>query len=182
MNPSAWIVRWSHLLAPQTTVLDVACGSGRHLQWFLDHRHRVTGIDRDIDQARQLFANAELVCSDIENDPWPLTVEGHTRTFGAVIVTNYLWRPLMPAVLDSVAPGGVLLYETFASGNEKFGRPARADFLLQPGELLRTFASLQVIAYENGFLENPPRFVQRIAAVRPQNEAAPLLESSRCVL
>jgi SAM-dependent methyltransferase len=182
LNPSAWIVRWAHLLEPQSTVLDVACGSGRHLQWFADRGHRVTGVDRDIDQAYQRLPGAELVCTDIESDPWPLAVNGHARTFGAVIVTNYLWRPLMPAVLSSVAPGGVLLYETFASGNEKLGRPARADFLLQPGELLRTCVGLQVVAYENGFLENPPRFVQRIAAVRPQNEATPLRDSSRCAL
>ena len=182
LNPSAWIVRWSHLLEPQSTVLDVACGSGRHLRWFAEHGHQVTGIDRDIDQAHQRFVDAELVCADIENAPWPLAPNGRVRTFGAVIVTNYLWRPLMPALLDSVAPGGVLLYETFASGHEQFGRPSRADFLLQPGELLRMCASLQVIAYENGFLENPPRFVQRIAAARPQNDATPRMESSRCAL
>ena len=182
MNPSDWIVRWSHLLKPASTVLDVACGSGRHLQWFTDHGHSVSGIDRNIDQARQRLPDAELVSIDMENNPWPLAVDGRARTFGAVIVTNYLWRPLMPQVLASVAPGGVLLYETFASGNEKLGRPARGDFLLQPGELLRTCSGLQVVAYENGFLENPPRFVQRIAAVRPQDEAGPPLESSRCAL
>jgi hypothetical protein len=118
----------------------------------------------------------------MENDPWPLAANGQVRTFGAVIVTNYLWRPLMPVVLSSVAPGGVLLYETFATGNEKLGRPARPDFLLRPGELLRTFASLQVVAYENGFLDNPPRFVQRIAAIRPLNEASSPVESSQCAL
>ncbi len=182
LKPSAWIVRWSQLLEPQATVLDVACGSGRHLQWFAEHGHTVTGIDRDIDQARQRFPGAELVCADMENEPWPLGANGHPRTFGAVIVANYLWRPLMPTVLDCLAPGGVLLYETFASGNEKFGRPARADFLLEPGELLRTCASLQVIAYENGFLDNPARFIQRIAAIRPKNGAGQLVEPSRCVL
>jgi hypothetical protein len=160
----------------------VACGSGRHLKWFADHGHSVTGIDRDVHQARQYLPNTELVRADIENDPWPLVLEGHARTFGAVIVTNYLWRPLLPLVLASVMPDGVLLYETFASGNEKLGRPARADFLLQPGELLRACASLQVVAYENGFLENPPRLVQRIAAVRPRNEMTLLLESTRCAL
>jgi SAM-dependent methyltransferase len=182
LNPSAWIVRWSHLLEPQSTLLDVACGPGRHLQWFAARGHCVTGIDRDIDQARLRCGGAELIGADMENDPWPLAVNGRTRTFGAVIVTNYLWRPLMPAVLASVAPGGVLLYETFASGNEKLGRPSRADFLLQPGELLLMCASLRVVAYENGFLDNPPRFVQRIAAVRPQTEAGPPLESKRCAL
>ena len=182
LNPSAWIVRWSHLLEPESSVLDVACGSGRHLQWFAERGHRVTGIDRNIDLARQRLPGAELVCADIENSPWPLVAGVEARTFGAVIITNYLWRPLMPTVLASLAPGGVLLYETFASGNETLGRPARADFLLQPGELLRACSSLRVVAYENGFLDNPPRFVQRIAAVRPRNEATPLLESTRCAL
>ena len=182
LNPSAWIVRWSHLLAPQSTVLDVACGSGRHVQWFTDHGHSVTGIDLNIDHARECLPSTELVGADMENDPWPLAANGQVRTFGAVVVTNYLWRPLMPVVLSSVAPGGVLLYETFATGNEKLGRPARPDFLLRPGELLRTCASLQVVAYENGFLDNPPRFVQRIAAIRPLNEASSPVESRQCAL
>ena len=182
LNPSAWIVRWSHLLEPQATVLDLACGSGRHLRWFTQHGHAVTGIDRDIDQARQRVPSAELVCADIENNAWPLIVDGHARTFGAVVVTNYLWRLLIPTVLNSVAPGGVLLYETFASGNETVGRPTRADFLLRPGELLSACASLQVVAYENGFMQNPPRFVQRIAAIRPKNDASRPLESTRCAL
>ncbi len=182
LSPSAWIVRWSHLLETQSTVLDVACGSGRHLRWFADRGHTVTGIDREVDHAQRQVPNAELVRADIENEPWPLVIDGQERSFDAVIVTNYLWRPLMPVVLGSLAPGGVLLYETFASGNEKWGRPSRADFLLQPGELLRTFASLQVVAYEHGFLDNPPRFVQRIAAVRPRNAVAQLLESARCAL
>ena len=182
LNPSSWIVRWSHLLEPRSSVLDVACGSGRHLQWFADHGHKVTGIDREIGPARQQVPKAELIRADIESEPWPLVTNDHARTFGAVIVTNYLWRPLMPAVLASVAPGGVLLYETFASGNEKFGRPVRADFLLQPGELLGACAHLQVVAYENGFLENPPRVVQRIAAVRPRDNMTLQVESSLCAL
>jgi hypothetical protein len=99
-----------------------------------------------------------------------------------VVVTNYLWRPLIPTLLSSVAPGGVLLYETFASGNETVGHPARADFLLRPGELLSACASLQVVAYENGFVQNPPRFVQRIAAIRTKNDATRSLESNRCAL
>jgi SAM-dependent methyltransferase len=169
LNPSAWIVRWSQLLEPRSSVLDVACGSGRHLQWFAHRGHGVTGIDRNIDQALQHSPDAELVCADIENTTWPLTdKEGEVRTFGAVIVTNYLWRPLLPNLVASVAPGGVLLYETFASGNETVGRPARSDFLLQPGELLAACADLQVVAYENGFLTHPERFVQRIAAIRTE--------------
>jgi hypothetical protein len=128
--------------------------------------HAVTGIDRDIAAAGATAPSAHLVCADIENAPWPLLHLGMPQQFDAVVITNYLWRPLMPTLLASVAPGGVLLFETFTSGQETIGRPARADFLLQPGELLRHCADLHVVAYENGYLESPPRYVQRIAAVR----------------
>jgi len=104
----------------------------------------------------------EKVVADIEAGPWPFA----GRRFDAVVVTNYLWRPLMPVLLDSLAPGGVLLYETFAHGNATVGKPSRPDFLLAPGELLDACAGLRVVAYEDGFLEAPERFVQRIAAVR----------------
>ena len=152
------------------------------MQWFAQRGHAVTGIDCNIEQARQRVPSAEVVCADIENGPWPLTVNGQVRTFGAVIVTNYLWRPLMTTILASIKPGGVLLYETFASGNEAVGRPARPDFLLMPSELLRSCQSLDVVAYENGFLENPPRFVQRIAAIRPDNGSPHPLKSAQCAL
>jgi len=165
--PSSWITRWSQLLAPGCTVLDVACGSGRHLKWFASRGHPVVGVDRDIAVARTHMPTAELVQADIENGPWPLVTPQGPRRFGAVVVTNYLWRPLLPTLLQSLAPGGVLLYETFAAGNETVGRPARPDFLLQPGELLRVCAELQVVAYENGFATEPDRFVQRIAAFAP---------------
>ena len=166
MKPSPWIVRWSHLLTPGATVLDIACGGGRHLTWFSARNHAVTGVDRDINQARLCAPSADLVCADIENNPWPFQTDGALRTFGAVVVTNYLWRPLLETVVASVAPGGVLLYETFAAGNETIGRPARPDFLLQPKELLQACTTLEVVAYENGYLQDPPRFVQRIAAIR----------------
>lgn len=182
LKPSDWIVRWSLLLEPGASVLDVACGSGRHLAWFAQRGHPVTGIDQDVDQASQRTPSAELVCADIENSAWPLVVNGQVRQFGAVVVTNYLWRPLLATLLDSVAPGGVLLYETFAEGNETVGRPRRADFLLQPGELLRACAALHIVAYENGYLQDPPRFVQRIAAVRPATEIARPAESGRYAL
>ena len=108
-------------------------------------------------------AGAEIVGADIEGAPWPF--EG--RAFDAVVVTNYLWRPRLPDIVAALAPGGVLLYETFAAGNASVGRPARPEFLLRPGELLATCSGLHVVAYENGFLGAPDRFVQRIAAVRP---------------
>ena len=167
--PSPWVVRWSHLAAPSASVLDIACGGGRHLAWFAQRGHPVTGVDRDTAAARARLPGAELVTADIETGPWPLTLAedaAATRQFGLVVVTNYLWRPLWPQILDSVAPGGVLIYETFAAGNETVGRPSRPDFLLQSGELLRVCADWQVVAYENGTLAAPARFVQRIAAVR----------------
>lgn len=167
--PSPWVVRWSHLAAPGASVLDIACGGGRHLAWFAQRGHPVTGVDRDTAVASARLPGAELITADIEAGPWPLAVaEGApaARQFGLVVVTNYLWRPLWPHILDSVAPGGVLIYETFAAGNETVGRPSRPDFLLQPGELLRVCADWHVVAYENGTLAAPARFVQRIAAVR----------------
>ena len=167
--PSDWIVRWAHLVPPGSHVLDVACGSGRHVRWFAQRGNQVICIDRDEASATPLREVAEVVVADIENGPWPL----NGQQFDAVIVTNYLWRPLLPTLFGSVAPGGVLLYETFAQGNEQFGRPSRADFLLQPGELLRGVnGQLEVLGFESGRLESPTRVVQRIAARRPPLVAA----------
>lgn len=172
MKASEWIVRWTHLLRANSRVLDLACGSGRHLRWFADQGHSVLGMDRDIDQCGERGPSIALLQADIEAEPWPLQMaNGTTQTFDAVVVTNYLWRPLFPRILQSVAPGGVLLYETFAAGNQAFGRPARPDFLLQPQELLKACCGLHVVAYENGLLSDPHRAVQRIAAVRPPNDA-----------
>jgi SAM-dependent methyltransferase len=162
-SPSPWVRRWSHLVPAGGTVLDVACGWGRHMRWFASRGHPVTGVDRSPDAIASVAPIGEAICADIENGPWPFA----GRTFDGVVVTNYLWRPLLPSIVRSVAPGGVLVYETFAAGNETVGKPSRPDFLLQPGELLATCAGLSVIGYEDGFLEQPERFVQRIAAVRP---------------
>lgn len=167
--PSPWIERWRHLLPTGCSVLDVACGSGRHLRWLAANGHSMTGVDRDAAALVSAEGLGELVCADIENGPWPLA----GRQFGAVVVTNYLWRPLWPQILDSVAPGGVLLYETFGQGNEAFGKPSRPDFLLAPGELLQVCAGWQVVAYECGQLRQPDRVVQRIAAIRPTDAHTP---------
>ena len=160
--PSPWIARWSHLVPQGGTVLDLACGRGRHMRWFAQRGHRVTGVDRDAETLATLQGVGETIAADIENGPWPL--DG--RRFDAVVVTNYLWRPLFARILDSVAEGGLLLHETFAAGNETVGKPSRPDFLLQPGELLTAYPGLRVVAFEDGFLAEPDRFVQRIAAVR----------------
>ena len=161
--PSDWVRRWSHLVPAGGSVLDVACGRGRHLRWFAGRGHPVVGVDRDPDAVAAVSSLGRIEQADIEGGPWPF--DG--LTFGAVVVTNYLWRPLLETLVASVAPGGVLIYETFAAGNESVGKPSRSDFLLQPGELLRCCDGLHVVAYEDGFLDAPPRYLQRIAAVRP---------------
>ena len=178
-GPSPWISRWSHLLPPGCEVLDVACGSGRHLQWFASRGHSVIGVDRDIAAAKINVPAAHLVQADIENGPWPFLTPQGPQQFGAVVVTNYLWRALLPVLLQSLVPGGLLLYETFAAGNETVGRPARPEFLLQPGELLKLCEGLHVVAYENGFLPDPDRFVQRVAAFAPALPARTDMEVSR---
>lgn len=169
-SPSPWVTRFGARVAPGAPVLDVACGFGRHLRWFFERNHPVAGVDRSQDAINTIAselshpdrARPGLLCADIENGPWPYA----DQAFGAVVVTNYLWRPLLPAILAAVGPGGMLIYETFAAGNETVGKPSRADFLLQPGELLQVCSGLRVIAYEDGFLSAPDRFVQRVCAVR----------------
>ncbi len=165
-GPSPWIVRWGVAVPPGGQVLDVACGGGRHCEWFASRGHRVLGVDRDPGIARLPGMNAgiEVLVADIEGGPWPLG----DRRFDAVVVTNYLHRPLLPRLVAAVAPGGWLLYETFAAGNERFGKPSNPDFLLRPGELLDAVrGALRVIAFEDVEIADPrPAMVQRIAARR----------------
>ena len=169
---SHWVQRWSHLVAPQSSVLDVACGSGRHVRWFAQRGCRVTGVDRDGAALQALASIAEVIVADIENAAWPLP----GRRFDAVVVTNYLWRELLPTLVASVADGGVLICETFASGNETVGKPSNPAFLLRPGELLKAMEGLRIVAFEDGFEAalngSAPRFVQRIVAVRERAAAA----------
>ena len=165
---SPWVLRWSHLVPAGATLLDVACGSGRHLRWFAERGCKVTGVDRDAAALAALAGIAETVVADIENGPWPLS----GRRFDGVVVTNYLWRALLPTLVAGVAEGGVLIYETFSHGNASVGKPSNPDFLLRPGELLQAVAGLRVVAFEDGFLDAPARFVQRIVAVREARESA----------
>ncbi len=166
--PSAWVCRFAALLPPGARVLDLACGSGRHVRWLAARGLAVTAVDRDAAALAALAEVAETKVADLEAAPWPLP----GRRFDAVVVTNYLWRPLLPAIRVALADGGMWLHETFADGQQTIGRPARADFLLRPGELLQQAQGLHVLAFEDGFEPGPPpRYVQRIAALRPDPAA-----------
>lgn len=174
--PSPWVLRFAHLVqtcgadpvGEMRPVLDVACGGGRHTRLFLDLGHPVTAVDIDISGLGDIAGDRRLriVNVDLEGDKavWPFT----DRQFGAVVVTNYLYRPLLARIIAAVADDGVLIYETFAAGNEKFGRPRNPDFLLEEGELLGIVrGSLSVVAYEHGIVDQPkPAVMQRICAVR----------------
>ena len=170
-EPSGWVRQWAHLIAPGGTVLDVASGAGRHARWLAARGHPVAALDRDagaLATMRDVAGIATLEC-DLEGAPWPLPDDAR---FAAIVVTNYLYRPLMPRLVDALAPGGVLIYETFAQGNETVGKPSNPAFLLAPGELLAVCApALRVIAYQDGFLSQPREaFVQRICAVREMRQ------------
>ena len=164
--PSPWIRAFAARVPAGGEVLDLACGRGRHCRLFLALGHPVTAVDRDPEALAALPADPRLTAieADLEAGPWPL--EG--RRFAGVVVCNYLWRALMPRIAQAVAPGGVLLYETFAAGNERFGRPACPDFLLQREELLHCFSTaLRPLAYRHGREPGPPpRMRQALYAVR----------------
>lgn len=163
---SAWVRAWAGFIQPGGQVLDLASGSGRHGRYLAARGHRVLAVDRDAAALATLsgIAGMETLAADLENSAWPL--EG--RRFDGVVVTNYLHRPLFSRIVDAVAPGGVLIYETFAAGNGRFGKPSNPDFLLRPGELLAVVeGKLRVVAYEDLEVGEPrPAMLQRICAVR----------------
>jgi len=162
MTPSSWIEVWAGLVPPDAAVLDVAAGKGRHTQFFAARGHRVTAVDRDV-TAIPASATIEAIQADLEDgSSWPLP----GRRFGAIVVTNYLHRPLFPLLFDALLPGGILLYETFMEGNERFGKPSRPEFLLKDGELLDLVREkFSVTAYEARMISQPKMaMVQRIAA------------------
>lgn len=168
---SAWVRRFAGLVPPGGTVLDIACGSGRHARFFLSRGHAVTGVDRALDGVADLAGRPDFepVATDLEDgSPWPLP----GRRFDAVVVTNYLHRPLLARLPGLLAAGGVLIYETFAIGNEVHGRPRNPDFLLRPGELIDAVGTeLGIVAYEHGLIRRPgPAVVQRICAVAARPE------------
>jgi SAM-dependent methyltransferase len=166
VDPSPWVVRFASLVSSGGNVLDVACGSGRHTRLFLERGHRVVAIDRDLSGLADLAEQARLerVETDLE-EGGPFVLSG--RRFAAVVVANYLHRPLLPSLVAAVDADGVFVYETFAAGNERFGRPTNPDFLLRPGELLDAVRGrLRVIAYEDVIVDRPsPAAIQRVCAV-----------------
>lgn len=160
--PSAWVVRWAPLIA-RGRVLDLACGSGRHARLLAGLGHEVTAVDRE----PQPLTAVRFIQADLEDGgPWPLPGE----EFQGIVVANYLHRPLFPLIERSLAPGGVLIYETFMAGNERFGKPSNPAFLLAPGELWTAFGGLHIIAFEQGqSLQPKPSMLQRLCAVRARN-------------
>ena len=166
-TPSPWVRRWADVIPAGGRVLDVACGRGRHLRHLVSLGFAVVGVDRDEQALAALrgLEGADLRVADIEAGPWPFP----PGEFDGVVVTNYLHRPIFPHLVGALRPGGVLIYETFALGNERYGRPSNPDFLLQPGELLRSVEPLSVIAFEQGLVSSPKQaLVQRICAVRAE--------------
>ena len=170
MEPSPWVARHAHLIAPGTRVLDLACGHGRHASFLVAHGAKVLAVDRDAAILETIPAapHLETRALDLEQGEWPLVGE----RFGAIVVVNYLHRSLFPHLRMSLADDGVLLYETFAIGNEAFGPPRNPNFLLRRDELLTVAAlspALTVVAFEQGLVMDAGRsaVVQRLAAVGP---------------
>ena len=166
-GPSAWVQSHARLVPAGGRVLDLAAGGGRHTRHFKDLGYQVTALDRDISRLRDLAGRGvEVMSADLEDgSPWPLGA----REFDGIVVTNYLHRPLLPQLASALAPSGVLIYETFGIGNERFGKPSNPSFLLRPGELLAFAAAhgLQVLAYACGEVAEPKRAItQRIVTKR----------------
>jgi len=167
--PSPWVTRFVVGATPGGTALDVACGSGRHIVPCLTAGLSAVGVDRDLSAVAHLRGDGrvELVEADLEAAA-PPPFQG--RRFDVVIVANYLWRPLLPALVAAVADDGLFIYETFAEGNARLGRPTNPDFLLKPGELIAAVRpELSVLAFEHVRLDGPARVVQRICAVGPRH-------------
>ena len=163
-TPSPWVVRWAALIRPGGTALDVACGHGRHARHLAARGYRVTAVDRDAAALGALAGldGVRVVQADLEGTPWPFGRCLRPRRHG-----NDLW-PTLGRAAASLAPGGVLIYETFMVGNERYGRPSNPDFLLRPCELAEAWRGrLEVVAFEQGRVERPkPAVIERICALR----------------
>ena len=165
--PSAWVRRFAPLIRPGGRVLDLAAGAGRHTRLLLDMGFRVTAVDRDIEGLRPLAGDkCEIRAIDLETGAPESTFVTLGGGYDGIVVTNYLHRPLFAPIAGALAPDGVLIYETFAVGNERLGRPRNPDFLLRPSELVDAFAALTILAFEQGEVTQPrPAVIQRIAAI-----------------
>jgi SAM-dependent methyltransferase len=161
MTSSEFVQRYIDQIKPGGEVLDLACGSGRHSRLLLEQGFSVTAVDRDISGVRDLtrHGHCRIIAQDLEDgSPW---FDG--RPFDGIVVTNYLYRPMLFRLPAMLADDGVLIYETFMVGNEQYGRPANPAFLLNDSELETTFASaMTVLAFEQGYTDEPaPAVVQR---------------------
>lgn len=174
-SPSPWVTRFATLIPKDGRAIDLACGSGRHARHLATMGYQVEAVDRDVAIMEPLSAlpGVTTKCADLEGGPWPYFGE----VFDGVIVTRYLYRPLMPQILSLLAPGGVLIYETFMTGHELFGKPSNPAYLLRPGELLDLVKSrLTIVAFEQGRIDSPaPAMVQRICAVRGKTGSLPTI-------
>lgn len=165
-RPSPWVERFAPLVERGARLLDLACGGGRHARLFAARGASVTAVDRDGAAIAALdgLPNIRAQQADLERTPWPLA----GLRFDAVVVTNYLHRPLFGDLRGNLAPAGVLIYETFMAGNQRFGKPSNPDFLLRPGELLDLCAGMWIVAFEQGEIDEiKPAMVQRICAIQP---------------
>ena len=162
--PLDWVTRHAELIKPGGSVLDLACGSGRHTRWLLDQGFRVMAVDINLSGLTDVFDQTGLAVmeTDLEAGYWPL---GNAQ-FDGIVVTNYLHRPLLSHLKNALASNGVLIYETFMIGNERFGKPSNPDFLLQPDELSDEFRSLEIVAFEQGEVAEPkPAMKQKLVAI-----------------
>ena len=173
-EPSPWVVRFAALIPAGGRVLDFACGHGRHAAWLAQRGREVEAVDRDTTALALLVDEPRIrvTQADLENGEWPYA----DARFDAIVVTNYLFRPRLGLLLDCLTAGGILIYETFMAGNERFGRPGNPEFLLQPGELLeRLDADFTIVAFEQGEVATPRRsVVQRVCAVKGRDAVSVL--------
>ncbi len=178
LPPSSWVRRFAPLIPRGGTVLDLACGHGRHARLLAALGYRVEAVDRDAEALATLAGVAGITTrvADLEGGARPFAA----ACFDGIVITNYLFRPRLNDLIGALKPGGVLIYETFMTGNELLGKPANLEFLLRPGELLEVVrASLTVVAFEQGRVDNPkPSVVQRICAIAGEVPVLPALPST----